>query len=70
MKHCPPEFVPLDQESRTVVPTDCAAHHINRKPQTLRGWACKGRGPLNPVRLHGRLGWKVADLVRLVGGAQ
>ena len=62
-----PAFVSLDRETRTAVETACAAFHLNRQPQTLRGWACLENGPLRPVRVHGRLAWKVADLRRVLG---
>lgn len=64
-----PAFVPLDLETRAAVDTATAAFHLNRQPQTLRGWACHEDGPLRPVRVHGRLAWKVADLRRLMGVA-
>ena len=64
-----PAFLPLDRETRTAVETACAAYHLNRQPQTLRGWACAEDGPLRPVRVNGRLAWKVADLKRLLGVA-
>lgn len=63
-------FPTLEHEVREVVPTDCAAHHLNRRPQTLRAWACLENGPVRPVRIHGRLGWRTADLRRLLGVAQ
>lgn len=50
------------------LPTDEAARAINRKPQTLRKWACLENGPIRPVRIHGRLAWRVADLQRLLTG--
>ena len=56
----------LDRESRTVVDTATAAYYLNRRPQTLRTWACHENGPLRPVRIHGRLAWSVADLRRCV----
>lgn len=62
-------FPPLDSETRSAVDTATAAHHLNRRPQTLRGWACLENGPIRPLRIHGRLAWPVADLRRLVGGA-
>lgn len=61
-------FPPLPEETREVLPTDCAAYHLNRQPQTLRGWACLGNGLLSPVRLGSRLGWRAADIRRLVKG--
>ncbi|MCC8400956.1 DNA-binding protein [Paraburkholderia sp. MMS20-SJTN17] len=57
--------------TKTVLPeiltTAEAARAINRQPQTLRKWACLGNGPLIPVRIHGRLGWKAADIAALIG---
>jgi hypothetical protein len=63
-------FPPLEQETRMAVPTDCAAHHLNRKPQTLRGWACREDGPIRPVRFNGRLAWPVAELRRVLGAGE
>jgi hypothetical protein len=51
-----------------VVSTDAAAAAINRKPQTLRKWACLENGPLRPIRINGRLAWRVADLQALLTG--
>ena len=62
-------FPSLDLETRTAVDTACAAYHLNRKQQTLRGWACLENGPLRPVRVHGRLAWPVSELRRLLGVA-
>ena len=65
----PTTATPLDREIRVNLPTDEAAHHINRRPQTLRRWACLGDGPIRPVRINGRLAWPVAELRRLLGVA-
>ncbi len=61
-------ITPLDKEARTVLPTAEAAVHLNRAAQTLRIWACKENGPIRPVRINGRLGWRVSDLLQLVEG--
>lgn len=63
------KFPPLHLETRPAVDTATAAYHLNRRPQTLRAWACKENGPLRPVRVHGRLAWSVSDIVRLLGVA-
>ena len=60
-------FVSLDAEVRSAVDTETAAHHLNRKPQTLRIWASRENGPLRPLRVHGRLAWPVAEIRKLVG---
>jgi len=62
------QFIPLALETRTTIPTDAAAHHLNRKSQTLRSWACLENGPIRPVRINGRLAWSVADLLALLHG--
>lgn len=59
---------PLAHETRAAINTDEAAYHLGRKPQTLRKWACLENGPLRPVRINGRLAWKVADLKALLDG--
>lgn len=51
-----------------VLPTAQAAAAINRRPQTLRRWACNEDGPIRPVRINGRLAWRVADLQSLLAG--
>ena len=47
--------------------TPNAARVLDKKPQTLRRWACLQCGPIQPVRVNGRLLWRVADLKRLLG---
>ena len=61
-------FPPLVQESRTAVPTEAAAYYLSRKPQTLRAWACLENGPIRPVRINGRLSWRVADIQSVLNG--
>lgn len=64
------KFPPLELEDRPAVDTAAAAHYLNRRPQTLRGWAMKdGTGPIRPIRIHGRLAWPVAELRRVLGVA-
>ena len=57
---------PLENETRTNLPTPEAAYHLNRAQQTLRLWAMRENGPIRPIRIHGRLAWPVADLRRLL----
>ena len=63
-----PTLVTLGLES--VLTTDEAAAVINRKPQTLRNWACLENGPIRPIRINGRLAWRVADLRALLNGVE
>jgi len=63
-----PPLADLGLES--VLTTDEAAAVINRKPQTLRKWACLENGPIRPIRINGRLAWRVADLRALLNGVE
>jgi hypothetical protein len=55
------QFPSLENESREFIPTACAAHHLMRRPQTLRIAHCRGTLPvgLRPKILGGRLAWSV-----------
>ena len=61
------QFPPLESVNRPTVDTAAAAYYLNRKPQTLRCWAVYQDGAVNPIRISGRLAWKVADLRRVLG---
>lgn len=61
------QFPPLELVNRPTVDTAAAAYYLNRRPQTLRGWACLENGPLRPRRISGRLAWEVAEIRRLLG---
>ncbi|MDE2453189.1 MAG: hypothetical protein KGL43_06315 [Burkholderiales bacterium] len=60
---------PLEAVTSPTVTTAAAAYYLNRRPQTLRAWACHEDGPIRPVRLFGRLAWKTDHLRRLLGVA-
>ena len=62
-----PEYPPLEQVTRPAVETGAAAYYLNRRPQTLRGWACMENGPIRPRRINGRLSWPVSEIKALVG---
>ncbi len=61
-------FPLLEVQTRPTVPTDAAAYYLNRAPQTLRKWACLENGPIRPIRINGRLAWRVLDLQVLLEG--
>lgn len=61
------QFPPLERETRPAVGTSQAAAYLNRRPQTLRAWACHEEGPIRPVRVHGRLLWPMAEIRRVLG---
>ena len=54
---------------RDILTTTEAAKALNRADQTLRKWACLETGPIRPVRIHGRLAWRVIDIAKLLNGA-
>lgn len=62
------QSVPSHAALPEVLPTDEAATALNRKPQTLRKWACLENGPIRPVRINGRLAWRVSDIQALLSG--
>ena len=64
-------YPPLEQVNRPAVPTEQASYYLNRRPQTLRGWASAETFPdgLRPVRVNGRLAWPVDGIRRLLGVA-
>jgi hypothetical protein len=59
-------FPPLESVTLAAVDTAAAAYYLNRKEQTLRGWACNEDGPLRPLRVHGRLAWPVEAIKQLL----
>ena len=62
--------VELKVETRSALPTNEAAYHLNRAQQTLRLWAMREDGPLRPMRINGRLAWPVSELKRVLGVAK
>jgi len=71
-QHAAQQYTPLAQEKRTHVDTAAAAHYLNRRPQTLRGWHCHGAFPtasLRPLAINGRLAWSVAAIKSVMGVA-
>lgn len=51
-----------------IMTTNAAALALNRKPQTLRKWACLENGPIRPIRINGRLAWRISDIHKLLNG--
>ena len=60
------QFPPLESVTRPAADTAAAAYYLNRRPQTLRMWACLENGPLRPIRINGRLAWTVSELRRVL----
>lgn len=57
----------LESVTRPTVPTDAAAYYLNRKPQTLRTWACFESGLIRPIRINTRLAWSVKEIKKILG---
>ncbi len=57
----------LEQVTRPNLTTAETAFYLNRRPQTLRGWACHEDGPLRPRRIGGLLAWSTAEVKALAG---
>ena len=66
----PPQFPPLESVTSPTVITEQAGFYLNRRPQTMRVWACREDGPIRPIRINGRLAWPVAELRRVLGVAK
>jgi hypothetical protein len=62
-------YQPLESVNRPAVDTAAAAYYLNRRPQTMRCWACHENGPIRPFRINGRLAWSVSELRRVLGVA-
>ena len=62
-----PQHPPLEAIQRPLVNTSAAAFYLVTREQTLRLWACRGTGPIRPVRIGGRLRWRTADIKKLIG---
>ena len=62
-----PTFPPLAEVTKPNLTTAEAANALNRRPQTLRGWACNENGPIRPKRIHGLLAWSTAEVKALAG---
>ena len=56
------KYPPIGEVTRETLTSEEAAFYLNRKPQTMRAWACLENGPVHPLRIHGRLAWKVSDI--------
>lgn len=60
-------FPEIQEVNSPAVGTAAAAFYLNRRPQTLRTWACFENGPIRPLRINGRLAWRVADIKTVMG---
>ncbi len=64
---CTAQHLPLEQVTKPNLTTAETAYYLNRRPQTLRCWACHENGPLRPSRIGGLLAWSTATVKALAG---
>jgi hypothetical protein len=64
-----PPFPPLVLVNKPNLTTAELAYYLNRKPQTLRTWACYEDGPIRPTRIFGLLAWPTDAVKALLGVA-
>jgi hypothetical protein len=55
----------LSLKSGQLLSTKQAATALGRKDQTLRSWASKENGPIQPVKVNGRNMWRSDDILAL-----
>ena len=60
-------YPPLESLTRPTIPTEQAAYYLDRKPQTMRAWACLDNGAIRPLRINGRLAWSVKEIKKVLG---
>ena len=63
-------FPPLVLVTKPNLTTAELAYYLNRRPQTLRAWACNEDGPIRPKRIGGLLAWSTAQAKALAGVAE
>ncbi len=63
------QFPPLEQINKPNLTTAEAAYYLNRRPQTLRAWACLEKFPdgLRCKRISGLLAWPTVAVKALAG---
>lgn len=63
------QYLPLEQVTKPNLTTAETAYYLNRRPQTLRGWACLEKFPegLRCKRIGGLLAWPTASVKMLAG---
>ena len=63
------QYLPLEQVTRPNLTTAETAYYLNRRPQTLRAWACLETFPagLRCRRIGGLLAWPTVEVKALAG---
>ncbi len=58
----------IEDLQREVATNEEAARYLDVKVSTLYKWSSSGKGPIKPVKIGGKLRWRVSDLKALVAG--
>jgi hypothetical protein len=61
------QYPPLETVTKPNLTTNEVAYYLDRRPQTLLGWACHEDGPMRPTRINGRLAWSTSTVKALAG---
>lgn len=61
------QYLPLEQVTKPNLTTAETAYYLDRRPQTLRVWACLESGPIRPIRISGLLAWNTTAVKTLAG---
>ena len=69
-QHFTAPFPPLVLVTKPNLTTAELAYYLNRRPQTIRCWACHEDGPIRPKRIGGLLAWSTAQAKALAGVAE
>lgn len=59
-------ILPIEEANSVVVGTREAAFYLGRQPNTLRMWASNENGPIRPIKINGRLAWKLAEIKQIL----
>ncbi|AMK75404.1 MULTISPECIES: helix-turn-helix transcriptional regulator [Methylomonas] len=59
----------IEDLQREVASNEEAAAYLGVKVSTLYNWSSTGNGPIKPVKIGGKLRWRIADLKALVAGS-
>ncbi len=57
----------LKEGSRLQYSTSETAFFLQLREDTLRAWACFGKGPIKPRKIGNRLAWMACDIRQLMG---
>ena len=60
-------YPPINEQTHEVLNIAETSWYLRMAKQTLRIWACTGKGPITPLKIGGRLHWRTSDVKKLLG---